>query len=424
MKIKEVRIKDFKCLKDFNAELGGHNVILLGDNEVGKSSLLQWIKISLGDKTCIPPNANGSGEMVVELYGKPVTFKLDLENGVPYIKVTGDGISINNNKSAIAQLVGANSFNPDEFVKLSESVAGRKQQIEEFKNKFIDEAIRIDLAKHENNAKNYYAERTEINRDIVKLEGAVKLNPMLNHLHELDKFCPIDTSEVMEQLKSAQATNTKITEVKQRIDSREKDIQSNTNKVKELQTQIDALNTVTDDLIKKQSEATEWLKSNHLINTKPFEDTINNATEINKKASDAENLKKQLKEIETLKETSGQLTVMIDTSKQMITDTIRDLDSLIPGLGFDEEQLVYNGVPVHPNSMSTSQRAQLAVILKRAENPNMPILLECSESWGQKKFDWLRELSESNDFQFIAEKVESGVEKLELRILADAVEKS
>lgn len=417
MRVKEVRIKDFKCLKDFNAELGGHNVILLGDNEVGKSSLLQWIKISLGDKTCIPPNANGSGEIVVDIEGKPVTFKLVLDNGVPHIKVTGDGISINNNKSAIAQLVGANSFNPDEFVRLSESTAGRKQQIEEFKNKFIDESIRLDLAKYENNAKNYYDERTQVNRDVTKLEGAVKSNPMYNHIHELDKFKLIDVSTVIAERDKAQKNNANINTVKTEIELSDKAIANAKKEIAELQAKIDAHNAVIDLNIEKIAKGNEWLKTHSEISTTQFDEQINQASEINKKASDAENIKKQLKEIETLKENSGQLTVMIETSKQMIVDTIKDLDSLVPGLGFDEEQLVYNGVPVHPNSMSTSQRAQLAVILKRAENPNMPILLECSESWGSKKFEWLKELSETNDFQFIAEKVESGVEKLELRIV-------
>ena len=140
---------------------------------------------------------------------------------------------------------------------------------------------------------------------------------------------------------------------------------------------------------------------------------------INKKASDALKLKEQLKEIETLKETAGNLTVMIDTSKQMIVDTVKDIETAIEGLGYDENQLIYKGIPVHPNSMSTSQRAQLAVLLKRAENPSVPILLECSESWGAKKFEWLKELSAKEDFQFIAERVDSNTEKLTVEIVKD-----
>lgn len=419
MRVKEVRIKDFKCLKDFNAELNGHNVILLGDNEVGKSSLLQFIKICIGDKSCIPPGVSGGGELTMDMEGKDVKFILKLVNGKPEIKVRGDGISIDDNKGAIASLIGATKFNPETFISLSETEAGRKKQVEEFKETFIAPDIRLDLAKHENNAKNYYAERTEVNRDIVKLEGAVKLNPIYNHVHELEKFKPVDISAVMAERDKAQKNNANINTVKTEIELSDKAIANAKKEIAELQDKIEAHNAVIDLNIEKVTKGNEWLKTHSEISTAQFDEQINQASELNKKATDAENLKMQLKEIETLKETAGQLTVMVDTSKQLIVDTIRDLDSLVPGLGFDENGLVYNGIAVHPNTMSTSQRAQLAVILKRAENPNLPILLECSESWGQKKFDWLKEMAQNDDFQFIAERVESGTEKLELRIVAD-----
>lgn len=419
MRVIKLKNINYKCLEDFNADLDGHSVILLGDNEVGKSSLLQWIKISLGDKSCIPPNTNGSGEMVVEINGKEVTFKLELDNGVPNIKVRGEGISIDNNKSAIAQLVGATKFNPEKFVRLSETESGRKEQVKEFKETFIEEDIRKGLAIHEANAKNYYDQRTEVNRDVTKLEGAVKANPMYNHIHELDKFQPVDVSAVMTERDKAQKNNANINTVKSEIEISDKAITNAKKEIAELQAKIDAHNAVIDLNIEKITKGNEWLKTHAEISTEQFDAQIASATETNKKASDAQNLKKQLAEIKALKDQSGELTVMIESSKQAIKDTITQLDSTVPGLGFDEDQLVYNGVPVHPNTMSTSQRSQLAVILKRAENPNLPILLECSESWGQKKFDWLKEMSEAHNFQFIAERVESGTEKLEIRIVAD-----
>lgn len=421
MRVKEVRIKDFKCLKDFNASLDGHNVILLGDNEVGKSSLIQFIKICIGDKSCIPPGLSGGGELTMDMDGKDVKFILKLKDGKPNITVRGDGISIDDNKGAIASLIGAIKFNPETFISLSETDAGRKKQVDDFKETFIDPEIRLGLAKHEANAKNYYAERTEVNKEVTKLEGAVKANPMYNHIHELEKFQPVDVSAVIAERDKAQKNNANIDHVKREIELCDKDIANYRKEIADLQSKIDAYNATIDLCIQKINDGNKWLTEKQPIDTAQFDVQINSATETNKKASDAQNLKNQLQEIEKLKTESGELTVMIDSAKQAIKDTITQLDSTVPGLGFDEDQLVYNGIPVHPNTMSTSQRSQLAVILKRAENPNLPILLECSESWGQKKFDWLKELSETNNFQFIAERVESGTEKLEIRILADEV---
>jgi hypothetical protein len=417
MKVIKLIDVNFKALENFSADLNGYNVLLLGDNEVGKTSVIQFIKTCIGDKTCIPPGLNGSGEMVMEIDGKPVTFKLEVENGVPYINVTGDGISIKNKKSDLAELVGAYEFDPDHFVKMSETKAGRKEQVQEFKDTFIPEDIRKDLAKHENNAQNYYDQRTEVNKEVAKLEGSIKTNPMYNHIHELDKFKPVDVSAVIAERDKAQKNNSNILTVKAELIVCDKAIENAKKEIAELEAKIAAHNAVIDMNIEKINKCNEWLKTHTEISTEQYDQQIAQAGEINKKAGDAENLKKQLSEIENLKNQSGELTVMVDSSRQLIADTIKQLDSIVPGLGFDEDQLVYNGIPVHPNTMSTSQRAQLAVILKRAENPNLPILLECSESWGKKKFDWLQELSQKEGFQFIAERVESGKEKLEIKII-------
>jgi hypothetical protein len=420
MKVIKLIDVNFKALENFSADLNGYNVLLLGDNEVGKTSVIQFIKTCIGDKTCIPPGLNGSGEMVMEINGKPVTFKLEVEDGVPYINVTGDGISIKNKKSDLAELVGAHEFDPDHFVKMSETKAGRKEQVQEFKDTFIPEDIRKDLAKHENNAQNYYDQRTEINKEVAKLEGSIKTNPMYNHIHELDKFKPVDVSAVIAERDKAQKNNSNILTVKAELIVCDKAIENAKKEIAELEAKIAAHNAVIDLNIEKINKGNEWLKTHTEISTEQYDQQISQAGEINKKAADAENLKKQLAEIENLKNQSGELTVMVDSSRQLIADTIKQLDSVVPGLGFDEDQLVYNGIPVHPNTMSTSQRAQLAVILKRAENPNLPILLECSESWGKKKFDWLQELSQKEGFQFIAERVDSDKEKLEIKIINEA----
>src|SRR6266403_436576 len=206
MRVKEIKIKDFKCLKDFNADLDGHNVILLGDNEVGKSSLIQFIKICIGDKSCIAPNLNGEGSLIMEVDGKPITFTLTIENGVPFIDVKGDGIRIKNKKSEIAELIGAIALDPDQFVKLSETDAGRKKQIELFKT-LLDAETQAFLAKCENNIKNIFDERAQTNKDIKNLEGSTKLNKMYNHIFELDKFQSIDITSVMAERDKAQKLN-------------------------------------------------------------------------------------------------------------------------------------------------------------------------------------------------------------------------
>lgn len=416
MKIVKVQINDFKNLKDFEADINGQNIILLGDNEVGKTSFLQFIEIALGNQKVIPPNINGSGEIITEMNGKEVKFKLDLVDGKPIIKVRGEGISIDNKKGAIAELVGAVEFDIDNFVNLSKTTAGRKQQVDEFK-KFLDiDTINI-LNKCEANVKNHYEERTNINRDIKNLEGAIKLSPMYNHQHELDKFITIDVTDVMSKLKDAQDNNSKISKVKTECETVNSNIEKARKEISELQAKIDAYNAEIDLGIEKINKSNEWFKTHKEIDISPFNEIINSASEKNKKASDADKLRFDMKKLNDLKELSGEKTVLIESEKECIQQAIRDMDSPVNGLSFDEEQLLYNGIPVNPDSLSTSTIGELGVKLKRAENPGLPILLRCGESWGAKRIQWLKDLSANQDFQIIMEKVDTSKDKLTIEIM-------
>ena len=65
MKLQKVRINRFQTLSNIDVEPMGANILLLGDNGVGKSTFIRFIRIALGDKSDIPPNASGEGEVYV-----------------------------------------------------------------------------------------------------------------------------------------------------------------------------------------------------------------------------------------------------------------------------------------------------------------------------------------------------------------------
>jgi len=69
MKIKKVKITDFKVLKNIEKEIEGQNVLLIGENGIGKSSFIQFIEIALGKSTNVPENATGNGCVWVDKDG-------------------------------------------------------------------------------------------------------------------------------------------------------------------------------------------------------------------------------------------------------------------------------------------------------------------------------------------------------------------
>lgn len=417
MKIQKVQIKDFKVLKNIEEEINGNNILLMGDNGVGKSSFIQFIEIALGKNTNIPPNAEGEGEVITDRNGNKYTFSVKFKDGKPVVTVTSpDGLK-DTRKGTIAGIVGAMDFDIDEFTELSKTEKGRKQQVEIFKS-FLSPDVRSELAKYEANVKANYDSRTDVNRQIKEKEGSVKQNPLFNQIG-ITKFEKIDTKEVYQEFEKANESNNKIKEVQQRQDQRKNEVAEKKIQAKELQEKLKAIELAIKEAEEKQAEAESWLSKNKIADLSEFENKIKTASETNKQYESAELLKKDIALIEKMKEESGELTAKIDSEKQAIVDAIRDMEAPIQGLSFDDEQLVYNGIPVNPDSLSTSEIMELGIRLKMAENPDLGILfIERGESLGAKRLKEIQAIADKAGWQIIMEQVERGKETLHVEIMS------
>ncbi len=422
MNVQTVKISDFKILKDLEVGVAGNHILLCGDNGVGKSSFIQFIEIALGKQTNVPPNATGKGEVIFDYNGKPLTCKVSFKDGKPVLKVSGEGISIDNNKGAIASLFGAVDFDPNKFVELSKSKAGRVEQVDEFK-KFLDPEFIAGIAKFKSDVKNNYDSRTEINQDIKKLNGATSLNP-LNNLpnSELEKLKDVDTVQAMAQLTAANTKNANYDKVFSGLETRANTIKDKIGKIAELKQQIEDLNEEIKVIDKEVKDGEKWLKANPKIDTEAIEKTISDASEINKKAASAKQLIADRALIEKYTEEAGELTVKIETSNEAINEAIREMESPIAGLSFDEETLIYNGVPVNPDTLSTSEIMELGIRLQMAKNPNLGIIfIQRGESLGADRLKAIKNLADSEGWQIIMEQVERGTKKLHVEIMAEDV---
>lgn len=419
IRVLEVIIKDFKKLKDLKSNIEGCNVFLRGPNRVGKSSFMDFIEIALGKSKIVPPNTNIEGQVITDKDGMEYRFEVKLDaKGKPKVTVVMPDGSKDTSKSVIAGIVGLNAFDIDEFVNLSTTDAGRKKQVEEFK-KFLDEETRNFLAKYELSIKKDFDERTDINRDIKKLEGSVNLHPMINHIHEIDSFTEVNTEQALNELKEIQKHNETVNKVLTNIDTRKTEIEKHNAEIKELEDKILAIKkevAAKEDLTK---QANDWLKINAVKPTEALEKSITEASEINKKHSQAKDLIKQLGELKVLRETEETLTKKIDSEREMIKDAIREMKGPVQGLGFDDEQLLYNGIPVHPQSLSKSDIKKLGIQLKIAENPDLPLFIHEAECMDEDSLREIQDLADECGLQMFAEEVQRGGPKdLQIEIVA------
>lgn len=415
MKIETIKIKDFKVVKNFEAEVKGHNFFLVGENGRGKSSIIQFLRIALGDQNNIPPDATGEGVVIVTKDGGKYTLKVKFKDNKPIVEVISpDGLK-DNRKGTLAALTGAIGFDIDEFVSLSKTTAGKKKQVEIYKS-FLDPEIIKELDTYAANVKALEVERTEIGREEKRLKGVIESSPLKNEI-ELTKFKEVDTAALLESLNKANTKNESIKQVKTAIESKKVDIENYGKRIAELE---EELKFIKAKKIERQGEITKgnvWLLTNTLIDTTDIQTQINEASDINKKASQAAQLMKDQEAHAKAVEDYGTATANIESQRQTIADTIKQMDTPVEGLSFDDDMLIYKGVPVSDASLSTSEIMELGLLMKVAENKDLGILfLEGGESLGAQRLKDIQEMAAKNNMQLIIEEVRRN-EELRIEIM-------
>lgn len=412
-KILTAKIAEFKCLKDFELDTqGGKNILLIGENGIGKSSIMQIIQIAIGRKTDIPPNATGEGEIVIDKDGKQFTFQVKFKDGKPVVTVTSPEGMRDTRKSAIAGIVGPIDFDIEEFISLSRSEAGRKKQVEIFKG-FLSQEDRDFFSKMEAHVKVNEDERLALGRDVKTLKGKVESSKFKVESDEsLATFAFTDTKKIMEELDQKQKANEKRKEVEDRLVQR-------TLEAEKIEKQMEELVAKLGILQEKNIEASNWLEQNLQNDVASLQTTLASAGEANATYQEVQTFKADRAKL-TLWETEyGEYGAKINTAREEVARTIKEMCVPVQGLSFDDFGLVYNGVAVHPDSLSESEQMELGVRLKIAENPEAPLFLERTESYGAKRWQAILDLCAKNNIQIIGEQVMRGKEELVVEIIGE-----
>lgn len=417
MKILKVKLKNFKVFDDFEQDLNGSSVLLLGDNNIGKSSLMQGIKIALGSKD-IPSTLQDGAKGIVEVDkdGNPYQFYFEKKKGKVELKVTLPSGLKEDKKGVIAGLVGAIDFDINEFVKQSESVAGRKKQVEEFK-KLLPAEFVSEINQYETKIKNIFNDRAELNKKIDNLKGFIKESP----LYGADlKTQPVDIESLSQEIEAANKKNQLIKEKEAAFEQRTQSIESRKSKIEELKLMIADEERKIHDEETLNKLYTDWRKKNDLVDVTEMNRRYADASAINIKAAQAVEHNKRLEQLAKLEEEAGEMTVLLETTRQAVADAIRDFESPVEGLSFTEDCLVYNGVMVEDASLCSSEKMELGYKMAVAANPDLGLLfLEGTESFGKKRFEDLLEFCEKNNLQLFAEQVIRGKEELEVQFISE-----
>jgi hypothetical protein len=369
---------------------------------------MQFINIALGSKESVPPEATGEGLVLVDKNGVDYELKVKFKDGKSIITVCGEGLK-DNSKSAITQLVGKIDFDIDEFVKMSDTKKGQKDQVEAYRD-MLDEETKQILRKIENTIKANFDDRTELTSDLKRQKAWISESPLFGKDLNIE---PLDANTIQQELEDANKKNAQRTKVLENIEVRNNDIKLFEQQIEELKAKITSAKTLNE-------QAAQWLPKNPSIDIFEITSQFNTISEHNKKAEQAAEQKRKIAKAERLEEEIGDLTVLVETGRQELQDAIRDMNPIVEGLYFDDEKLLYKGVPVSTASLATSEIIELGFKLKMAQNPDLGVIcLERGESLGNERLKHILEIAKKNNWQVIIEEVKRGEENLTFEFIPD-----
>ena len=163
----------------------------------------------------------------------------------------------------------------------------------------------------------------------------------------------------------------------------EKDAADLVRQIEELQKRLAEKNAQIEIEKGKINTGEEYLAANPLKDATEITAKISNASQTNKDASDAAELLKQRLLYSKVEKEWESLEVTVTSKKQAIADAIRDYDAPVEGLSFNEDSLLYNGLPVEFNSLSESEIMLLGMKMFIARNKEYGIRIVTGKQSGK-----------------------------------------
>ena len=170
MKVKSITVRNFKAVSDQDMDFNGSSAIITGGNNKGKSSVLRGlIDRFRGEKPeIIVKEGEEKGFNTMELTdGSKIVWNFT-KRGENFSFITSDDIKMTTGVlSAIGEKYFGIQFDIDKFMRSSKKEAKKMVQI----------LLGIDLTDLESRYKSIFDQRTDVNREVKRLQNLNKVKP-------------------------------------------------------------------------------------------------------------------------------------------------------------------------------------------------------------------------------------------------------
>lgn len=365
---------------------GAPVVVLAGENEQGKSSVLDAIEMALGGKDKLPkvPVKRGKekGRVIVDLGEIVVTRTFTADGGTNLVVQARDGSKLRSPQAVLDALVGKLTFDPMAFVEMgTRGPQGAREQAA-----LLSDLVGLDLSDLVFKREQLFNERTLVNRDVSNSQGALsKLAPA----HTDVPATPDDADPILKELEAANQRLADITTAARKI----ADAQAAEVRLKDklaaiyeerdrIQKRLDELETA-EELADAEVLAALSLRDRaekaheELSKTRPdiaaIQGRLVTLQDRNRKVAENQRRAEVVLQLSEHQRKAKELTEQIAAIDDEKANRLRQATFPIPGLGVDDDGVTWDGLPFEQASTAVKIRASIAI--GAALNPKLRVLL-------------------------------------------------
>ena len=382
--------------------LNGKHCIVSGDNEQGKTSLLDMLIYAFegGRSISSDPVRHGSekgvGKIVME--GGITIERIFKKNGAHELKVSVEPYgNMKSPQDVLDNLFGKNKFiDPVSFIK------------DPNRDDTLRKIAKVDVTDLNRKMEEIYRERTIIGRDLKAKQGQLKGAKK----YDIQENEEINISSLVSELQNATKHNADIEKKKEEIVRAEEKISAITMDILSIDEKIKELEKTKSELSERLQKGTEWiddankkLSEYRQVDISLIQNKINTAEDINGKVRANKLADSISAEIVKIKENYDSCTNEIDKIDREKDALLSEASFPIEGLSFSETgNTTYKGVPFEQCSKEEKIRVSIAVAF--AANPKLPfVIVRDGESIDHKNMMIIKKFIDERGGQMFMERV-------------------
>lgn len=392
---------------------GRHLYIIGGKNSAGKTSALNALKMALCGRSGMGDDypeislreGEDEGWVKVELDAPKLTVELYLKRRrdgqvVEKLKVAGENGDLPSPRAVLQQLYSLKAFDPLAFERMDKKS----------KRKMLLELVGVDLTSLEQEYKRLFDERAAVNKEGKRLAALVETMPQHDGVPDLE----VSLSDLVCRRDRRQAHNQRNEKERQRLSERKHNEDAARANVARIEAELLALERELESA-KNALDQAEVLTDTQQKTVDALEDQ--DVAEVTRQMETAEDTNRKVRENKARAAAVASLATAraewkkLDADMQAIKDSqVSALENAkwpVEGLGFDEDGVLFNGLPFE--QASKSQRVLISTRIGMALNPELKLLVcEDGSDLDEDTLQSLDKALEENGFQMILELVTRG----------------